>query len=59
MPRYTVHLFFDESRPWGYFDGAFKGNSGNCGDGGILHLSSQHSVFFLVRLGLDPTMLLR
>ena len=59
MPRYIVHLLIDESRQWGYFDGAYKWNLGICGDGGILHLSSQHSIFFLVQLGLDPKMLLR
>jgi len=42
----------DKYTPCGFFDGAFEGNMGKCGVGGVLFLSEHHPLSFSYGLGL-------
>jgi ribonuclease HI len=47
----TIEEVINKDIPWAYFDGASQGHPPKGGFGGILYLSTNHSIAFKARIG--------
>jgi hypothetical protein len=51
FPVHNFHETVNKDMPWDFFDGASQGNPTRGGDGGVLHLSKDHNIYFYTSIG--------